>query len=209
MRLGRHVRLVLAPLAILGLVTGVAPARARAEPGDFRLVQGRIVIWPPARSGEPRASGVAVVQDAGGRRFFVEFMEDTAMSRGLHEGEAVTIVGRESFEPNQITAETIEPRSLPRVGAAAVPRGRQELRGRIEAASGSTAVLRAKDGRDIALDLSLLGKDRQRLTPGSEVDVSGFYVGPNLVVSRRVALVNMEEPAALAPGSAHATTPRS
>jgi len=96
---------------VFAFATLASAARADALPGDYHLIDGRIVVWPP---GTPVA-GVAVVRDADGKQYFVRFTPDTAASPDLGDGAPVIVVGREGFHTDVIHAATVERRTTERV----------------------------------------------------------------------------------------------
>ena len=100
----RHVAAAVAAAVMLTLSLVDAPS---AGVGDYRLVHGRIAVWPP----EPFAYGVAMLQTDNGQPYFVEFTPVTAGATGLRPGDNVTVVGREGPQPERITALTVERRT--------------------------------------------------------------------------------------------------
>jgi hypothetical protein len=178
-------RTIAAPLLAL-LLTLAAAAGAGAGPGDYRLVQGTIAIWPQ----EPFAYGVALVQGDDGGRYYVQFTPVTSGSAGLRPGDSVNIVAREGYPPDQLSAMTVERRP------SGIGTGWQTLKGNVESRSGSTVILRLADGRRIAIDTSQLSVDHTAALPaGREVTVVGLLQTPTLMTAR--GLATSSEPAAL------------
>jgi hypothetical protein len=182
----RHVATTVATAVMLTLCLAGAPS---AGVGDYRLVQGRIALWPP----EPFAYGVAVLQTDNGQPFFVDFTPVTAGAIGLQPGDVVAVVGRESPQPDRITALTVERRAS--MSATATP-GWQTVTGTVESVSGSTAIMRLADDRRIALDLSQMAGDRIRAQRGQELTVTGVLLTPTLISARGLA-TSSDAPAAL------------
>jgi hypothetical protein len=180
----RHVAAAVATVAL----TLLADA-SFAGVGDYRLVQGRIAVWPP----EPFAYGVAVLQTDSGQPYFLEFSPVTAGATGLQPGDTVAVVGREGLQADRLAALTIERRGA--AAGAATP-GWQTVSGLVESTSGSTAIMRLADGRRIALDLSQMGGDRIRAVAGQELTVTGLMLTPTLISARGLA-TSSETPAAL------------
>jgi hypothetical protein len=178
-------RTIAAPLLAVALTLGLV-AGAAAGPGDYRLVQGTIAVWPQ----EPFAYGVALVQGDDGARYFVQFSPVTSGPPGLRTGDSVNILGREGYPPDQISAMTVERR---RSGAAG---GWQTLTGTLESRSGSTLILRLADGRRIAIDMSQMPEQSGALVPGRDITVVGLLQTPTLMTARGLA-TNSESPAAL------------
>ena len=131
------------PLLAVAL-TLVLATSAHAVVGEQRLLQGTIVVWPQ----EPFAYGVALVQGDDGGRYFVRFTPVTSSPLGLGQGDAVNIVGRETYDPAQIDALTVA-RRMP-----AATEGWRTLTGTIDSTSGSTLVLKIPAGQRIAVDMS-------------------------------------------------------
>jgi hypothetical protein len=97
------VRRFIAVMAFVVSALAVAPA-AEATLGDYHLLRGTIIVWPP---GSPPA-GVVVVRATDGTRYFVRFDLGTALSPGLAQGDSVAVVGREGGQPDRISATTVE-----------------------------------------------------------------------------------------------------
>lgn len=182
----RHVAAAVATAIVLTLSLVDASS---AGVGDYRLLQGRIAVWPP----EPFAYGVAVLQTDNGQPYFVEFTPVTAGVNGLRPGDNVAVVGREGPQPDRIAALTVERR--PSASASATP-GWQTVSGTVESVSGSTAIMRLADGRRIALDLAPVASDRIRVEAGQGLTVTGVLLTPTLISARGLA-TSTDAPAAL------------
>jgi len=172
----------------------VLPTAAFAAPGDYRLVQGRITVWPP----EPFAYGVAAVQtDSAPQPSFVEFTPATALPPGLQAGDLVAVVGREGVTPDRVMAVTVERR-----GPSSGTPGWQTVSGGVESVSGSTAVMRLADGRRIAIDLSDMTADFIRVHRGQELTVTGLVMSPTLIRVRGMATSTGNDAPAASPRTA-------
>ncbi len=182
-------RHVAAAAAVLALVLAL-PGAILAGVGDYRLVQGRITVWPP----EPFAYGVAAVQtESASQPYFVEFTPATALPPGLQAGDLVAVVGREGATADRLTAVTVERR-----GPASATAGWQTVSGGVESVSGSTAVMRLADGRRIAVDLSDMNADFIRVQRGQDLTVTGLVMSPTLIRVRGMATPSATDaPAAL------------
>ena len=171
----RHVAVAVALALALAL-----PGTSSAEVGDYRFVQGRIALWPP----EPFAYGVAVLQTDTAQPYFVEFTPVTAGSVGLRPGDVVAMVGREGPTPDRLTALTVERRAT---GYVPGNPGWQTIRGIVESVSGSTAVLRIRDGGRITADLSEMTGSQLKVQPGQDLTVTGLVLSPTVIRVRGMA----------------------
>jgi hypothetical protein len=174
----RHVA-ISAAAAVFALVLAL-PGASSAGVGDYRLLQGRIAVWPP----EPFAYGVAVVQGDTPQPYFIEFTPVTAAPVGLHTGDIVTVVAREGFAPDRLTAVTVERRASGGVGSTP---GWQTVKGGIVSVTGSTAVMLLNDGRRITLDLSEMTGGQVKAQPGQELTVTGLVLSPTVMRARGMA----------------------
>ena len=164
------------PLLAIALTLSLATAAAGAA-GDYRLVQGTIAIWPQ----EPFAYGLALVQGDDGVPYFVQWSPVTSSPAGLRQGDAVSILGRETYPPSHLDAVSVERR-----GPAVTP-GWRTLTGTVESMAGSTLILRVASGQRIAVDMSQMPADRRNLTTGQELTVVGLLQNPTLLTARGVA----------------------
>ena len=170
----RWIILALASLGAALLVLGFA-ASAGAYPGDYRLVQGQIVVWPDEQDG----SRVAVVRGSDdGDLYFIRVPAGTSGATLLGPGQRVAIVGRADMSRNEIVALSMRP--TPGVLRDATPNWRV-VTGIVESVSGSTAVISGRSGQ-WTVDLSPLdGIDR--VTRGEQVTIVGRTDGGRLVAS--------------------------
>ena len=167
--------LALACLGAVAIVLGMART-AGSYPGDYRLLEGQIVVWPD----ESAASRVAVVRGRDdGQLYFVRVPAGTSGATGLTSGRSVAIIGREEMTAGEIAAVSMRPTTVS-MSRDATP-GWRVVTGTVESVSGSTAILSGRSGRWTVDVSGLNGADQVRR--GEEVTVVGRIDGNRLVAS--------------------------
>ena len=167
--------LALACLGAVAMVLGMART-AGSYPGDYRLLEGQIVVWPD----ESTASRVVVVRGReDGQLYFVRVPAGTSGATGLTSGRSVAIVGREETTAGEIFAISMRPTTVS-TSSDATP-GWRVVTGTVESVSGSTAILSGRTGR-WAVDVSALNAADQ-VRRGEEVTVVGRVDGSRLIAS--------------------------
>ena len=170
--------------AVLALAfLSAAPATAAAAVGDYRMVSGAVTMWGPNRLGEQ----VAVLQDDEGQRWVIRFAPGT-LPAGAAVGTEINVIGRETAITNQLdvvaASLTASVSALPSAAAS----GWAVVPGAVQAASGTTAVIRANGGTVVTVDTSQLDADaRTWLSPGNGVTVVGVYRTDGVLVARGLA----------------------
>jgi len=160
-----------------------APTIAGAAIGDYRTLNGQIVMWGPTRFDQY----TAVVQDDEGQKWVVRFPAGT-LPPGAAVGTELVLVARETSFSNQLDAVAATLTSSVSALPAGAASGWAVVPGAVQDASGTTAVIRANGGAIVTVDLSQLDADaRTWVTPGRGVTVVGVYRTDGVLLARGVA----------------------
>lgn len=165
------------------VATAAACGAASAAFNDFRMVTGRILIWPPEQYGER----VAVIEGEDGARYFVRFTPATTGVAGLEAGDGVTVIGREGAEFHTLWAVSAH-EAAPGRAHARYP-GWRTVRGVVQSRSGTDLVLVTDDGRSVIVDASAV-PDLGDVGPGRSVTVVGTVKAGAVLAARGVAVTD-------------------
>jgi hypothetical protein len=157
---------------MLGLALVAMPGGATGRPGDERVIEGTLV-WPESVAPDATGGGerLVIVHDDLGARYVAQVSTSTEIPTPLQAGQRVVIRGREGFKPNYLVAGRL---TSPTTDVAVSGAGGTNVEGVVVEMSGSTLVLRTRDERQVAVDISGIGLPvRELLQPGRDVRVFG------------------------------------
>ncbi len=171
-------------LGVLASLTGMASA----APGDPRTVQGSLE-WPATLE---ETSRFIVVRTDDGRAVYVNVAGARRAPGGVTSGRRISVLGVEGLQPHEVVASRVGPddsalagdafpdpgvvSASPRtdVPAAAPTEPLWHLRGSVQSISGSSLVLRTRDGATHTVDVTNLSQaTRSTLRPGTKISLYG------------------------------------
>jgi hypothetical protein len=206
--------------AVLVAALVLVPLVAAAAPGDFRVIEGTLVVAP-----QPPGAPVARVDGDDGVTYYADLRGARWDPGRLLVGARVTLAGYEGVRPDEITAAVLDPtEGLPPAasaptgppqtavvpptpppsrppstaapGATAAPPAPREpserVEGRVERIEGNELTLRTPAGSAVRIDLSQVQADvRSTVRPGERVTVFGrFTDGERRLVANGFYLVH-------------------
>lgn len=171
-------------LAVAALV--LVPLVAAAAPGDFRVIEGTLVVMPEAPS-----PPVARVDGDDGVTYYADLRGARWDPARLRVGQRVALAGYEGARPDEITAAVLDASegapaaSVPTAPSAAASPGTaapaprepaERAQGTVERIEGNELTLRTPGGTRVTADLSQIQADvRRTVRPGDQVTVFGRF----------------------------------